>query len=159
MDRLKKDEEDVLDYIYEEKYTNDYKPFKISDIISKYIGKYNNKEIIDVIYSFVSQGFIVFKIKKSTQPELVGILDRLKANPELLELVEASLDMELCVPGVDKIDEIKKILRYRRGKNWLKKNTVLTWQFLWKHFIVAIIVTLIVSVVTTYILTKYITHP
>jgi hypothetical protein len=95
MDKLKKDEEDVLDYIYNEKYTNDSKPFRISDIISKYIGKYNKKEIIDVIYSLVSQGFIVLKTKKSTHPEPAVILDILKAKPELLEIIEAKLDIEL----------------------------------------------------------------
>jgi hypothetical protein len=154
MVKLKKDEEEVLYHIYKQKFMTDYEPFRISDVISEYIDKYNREDIIDVIKSLVSQGFIVVKTKKIPHPEPSKILDTLKAKPELIEIIEAQTEIELCTPNVDKIIEIKKLLRYRRGINWLTENIILTWQFIWKHFIV----TIIVSAITTYIVTKYITH-
>lgn len=152
MVKLKKEEEEVLYHIYKKKYATDYRPFRISDIISEYIGKYNRLEIINVIGSLVSQGFIVLKTNNIPHPDPSQILAILNARPELLEITERQTDIELCAPVVDKITEIKKLLRYRISINWLKENIVLTWQFLWKHFIVDIIV----SALTAYIITKYI---
>lgn len=115
MGKLKKEEEEVLYHIYKEKYATNYRPFKISDIISKYIDKYNREEIIDVIGSLVSQGFIVFKIKKIPYSDPGTILKTLKETPGFLEINEVQNDLELCAPVVDKITEIKKLFIYRIG--------------------------------------------
>lgn len=149
MSKLKKDEEKILYHIYKKRYMVNYRPFRISDLLSEFISEYNANDIINIINSLVSQGFIV--VKTNGIALQVDAAQRfLTGNPEVVERIP----LELCAPNVEKITEIKKLLRYRRGINWIKENFILTWQFVWKHFIV----TIIVSALTTYIITKYITH-
>jgi hypothetical protein len=152
MTKLKKDDEKILFHIYIKKYMRNYKPFRISDLVSEFITEFNGDDIIIIVDSLVSQGFIVVK-KKGMKLEVDKVQEILKTvnNPDIVE----KLGFELCAPNVEKITEIKKLLRYRRAINWLKENIILTWQFIWRHFIV----TIIVAALTTYIITKYITPP
>ena len=152
MTKLKKDDEKILFHIYKKKYMINYKPFRTSDLESEFITEFNGEDIINIVYSLVSQGFIVVKMK-GTKLEVDKVQEILKTHKNL-DIVE-KLGFELCAPNVEKITEIKKLLRYRRGINWLKEYVILTWRFIWKHFIV----TIIVAALTTYIITKYITPP
>ena len=129
-----------------------YKPFRASDLVSEFITEFNGEDIIDIVFSFVSKGFIVVKMK-GTKLEVNQVQDILKKgkSPDMVD----RYGFELCAPNVEKITEIKKLLRYCRGINWLKENIILTWRFIWRHFIV----TIIVAALTTYIITKYITPP
>lgn len=151
MSKLKKDEEKILYHIYK-RYTTDYKPFKISDLISELIDEYNRDNIIVIIHSFVSQGFIVVKIKGITHPTLVNILEILKTKPDMVEIFERTNDLELCAPNVEKINEIKKLLRYRIGIDWLRKKFIQILQFIWNNLVI-IIISVIVSI-SSYIITK-----
>ena len=152
MTKLKKDDEKILFHIYKKKYMTNYKPFRTSDLESEFITEFNGEDIINIVYSLVSQGFIVVKMK-GTKLEVDKVQEILKKqkDPDIIE----KLGFELCAPNVEKITDIKKLLRYRRGINWLKENIILTWRFIWKHFIV----TIIVAALTTYIITEYITPP
>lgn len=152
MTKLKKDDEKILFHIYKKKYMTNYKPFGISDLVSEFITEFNVEDIIIIVYTLVSQGFIVVK-KEGMKLEVDKVQEILKTVTNL-DIIE-KLGFELCAPNVEKITEIKKLLRYRRGINWLKENIILTWRFIWKHFIV----TIIVAALTTYIITKYITPP
>ena len=156
MNKLKKDDEKILFYIYKKKYVTNYKPFRTSDLVSEFITEFNGENIIDIVFSFVSKGFIVVKMK-GTKLEVNQVQDILK-NGKSPDMVDR-YGFELCAPNVEKITEIKKLLRYRRGINWLKENIILTWRFIWRHFIVTIMVAIIVAALTTYIITEYITPP
>ena len=149
MNKLKKDEKNILYHVYKKKYMTDYKPFRITDLISDLIVEYNEENIIDAINSLVSKEFIIVKIGGVALPvdQIQSIL-KPDNHPEIID------GLELCAPNVEKFNDIKKLLIYRRSEDWLSENITLTWQFIWKHFIV----TIIVSALTTYIITKYITN-
>ena len=147
---LETDEKKLLFHIYITKFGDNYKPFTINDLVYDFIKEYNQDDIIKNIASLASQEFVVVKRNGTTLNN--EIVQRIfKDDPIITEMS----GLELCAPNVEKMNEIKKGFRYRRGINWLKINCILTWQFIWKHFIV----TIIVAALTAFIITKYIPPP
>lgn len=161
MKKLTKDDERILFHTYKKYFENDYKPFLIQDLVYDLIKEYNQLDIIKTIAPLNSNEFIVLAQFGELSSKLGGLKYEKILSSEDIQKSQESPNIiinditKIYAPDVDKITEIKKILKYRRGMYWLKVNCILTWQFIWKHFIV----TIIVAALTAYIITTYITPP
>lgn len=149
MVKLTTEEEKILFNIYKKKYLGNSNPFRISNLESEFITEYDRRNIINAIKSFVSQEFIVGKLRGITisSDNVMRIIETPRQD------VVDYINLEFSIPNIEKYKEIKKLLWFPISINWLKEKAVRILQFIWKHIIIFIIV----SVITTYIITIYFT--
>lgn len=120
--KLDQKERDILYYFVLHKLMANVHEFGLGDLLKEYKDKYEPLYIEKTLLSLVAQGYL------------------------------SEADGNIGIPDVTTLNKLKRLFLRRRVFDWFRRFVLQTWQFVWKHFIV----TIIISVITAYLTTKLI---
>jgi hypothetical protein len=118
--RVQREERMILYRVYKQKFMVEAKLFSLGSLLSEYLGRFDKTDLERILDNLVKQGYLV------------------KRNGDF------------GIPNARKFQEIKRFFWKHRALDWIKIALLETWLFLWKHFIV----TIILAVITAYITAK-----
>lgn len=114
-------EREILYQVYKKGFIPPHM-FSLGYLHSEYKLKFEKEEIEKILYELIEKGYIV------------------------------KVDVDgFAIPVLKKYKEIEKIFLWLRAKDWLVYHLRVTWEFVWKHFIV----TIITAVITAYLTTRF----
>jgi len=121
-----KEEKEILYHIFKQKFMIEVRRFSLGYLLSKYKGKFDKEDLEKFLNNLVEREYLVRMDELRNDPSY-GILNK------------------------KKYQEIEKLFWERRVLDWLKDILLRFWRFLWKHFIITIIVLVVVGLIINYL--------
>lgn len=121
-----KEEKEILYHIFKQKFMIEVRLFSLGYLLSEYKGKFDKEDLEKSLNNLVKWEYLV-RIDELRNDPSYGILNK------------------------KKYQEIEKLFWKRRFLDWFKDILLRFWRFLWKHFIIAIIVLVVVGLIIDYL--------